>query len=88
MTGVQTCALPICFPVTIRQIVSDAGDMKHIVLSEEFVFKAGDKDELADKIESMILQRFELNIFRKKIVSNFDSRQSVQNIVSELFFND
>ena len=69
-------------------IVSDAGDMKHIVLSEEFVFKAGDKDELADKIESMILQRFELNIFRKKIVSNFDSRQSVQNIVSELFFND
>ena len=24
MTGVQTCALPICFPVTIWQIMEDA----------------------------------------------------------------
>ena len=25
MTGVQTCALPICFPVTIRGAYQDAG---------------------------------------------------------------
>ena len=25
MTGVQTCALPICFPVTIRNEMRDAG---------------------------------------------------------------
>ena len=23
MTGVQTCALPICFPVTIRELIED-----------------------------------------------------------------
>lgn len=65
-------------------VVSDAGDMKYIVLSDEFVFEAGNEEAITAKIESMIYKSFEQGAFRQKIVSNFDSIQSVQNVVSEL----
>ena len=38
MTGVQTCALPICFPVTIYHIVEDKRELEH--LSDEDLDKA------------------------------------------------
>ena len=34
MTGVQTCALPICFPVTIKHRVGDRYDAKGFLLFE------------------------------------------------------
>ena len=43
MTGVQTCALPICFPVTILKLVIGAGETASNVLSavETFITAHG-----------------------------------------------
>ena len=35
MTGVQTCALPICFPVTIRVVKKDEKDIYVITIGDK-----------------------------------------------------
>ena len=45
MTGVQTCALPICFPVTISSTtipqirIIEVKDGKHLWVGEPFVYR-------------------------------------------------
>ena len=48
MTGVQTCALPICFPVTIgdlggftQPMVFDFSNGREIVLPKDFYYMVG-----------------------------------------------
>ena len=45
MTGVQTCALPICFPVTITQEEREQESMKNQIREEEEEKETGDNEE-------------------------------------------
>ena len=53
MTGVQTCALPICFPVTIQQVDNGSGTVD--VPNPEFKKKGGEPgQELRDESDNII----------------------------------
>ena len=55
MTGVQTCALPICFPVTIvlAEVASDPADEDRLDALDEVELAEPDSDEaLEAKLEA------------------------------------
>ena len=61
MTGVQTCALPICFPVTIVEVVFE-GDVGYFV----------DAVDLAEEIQNCIDSFHYSTLLRIKKVSQGD----------------
>ena len=54
MTGVQTCALPICFPVTIVKEVSRDGRMSIIWIGETYSQLAWFKSSELEVVDNLV----------------------------------
>ena len=52
MTGVQTCALPICFPVTISWYKANAGNKVDPLIVEAKKYKIGDEISIIDEAKN------------------------------------
>ena len=71
MTGVQTCALPICFPVTI------CPEEREVCKSFAYAFDSGDK--AVGKAESMAVKYVFLKNFVLESTDNEESRDHENN---------
>ena len=54
MTGVQTCALPICFPVTIGGMAGGSADAAGVIVCLDSLFDLGLSRDVMESIGSQI----------------------------------
>ena len=74
MTGVQTCALPICFPVTILYggKVFGSDETAGVLLSESgeiFEVNTTSKFDLANQILDKVSTRFRLTSINSEVIN-------------------
>ena len=86
MTGVQTCALPICFPVTIKQVKSYQDLEKN--LREELTKKDSEiltlKDENQDLKSELEALKYQLDLKEKRNSSYFGLNKELKEEITTL----
>ena len=72
MTGVQTCALPICFPVTIRGLELDCELRYDLLVDDTIVVELKTVEELIPIHEAQLLTYLKMLKKPKGILINFN----------------
>ena len=80
MTGVQTCALPICFPVTITANEEQAKAIPAEILQGW--------EELTKKGKAIIIQREQMEAYAQDVLNRYDLGQKGLDIEEQKLIKD